>query len=84
MPDVSNIVGQSTNGIIGNYAQSYIGQIFSTPATAVGGVMQTSNSSGIRGLGAGVSTLGASVGGSIGRGVYDSVLKNGLSTKSIS
>ena len=79
----SNITASSTNGMVGNYAQSYISQIFSAPTNIIGGTMQTSNSSGIRGLGAGVSTLGSQVGGSIGRGVYESVLENGLSKESV-
>jgi hypothetical protein len=32
--------------------------------------MQTSRNGGVRGLGAGVATLGSAVGGSIGRDVY--------------
>lgn len=79
----TNITGQSTNGIIGNYASDYISQAFSYPSNVIGGIAQTSRHSGIRGLGAGVQTLGSSLGGSIGKGVYDSILKNGLSTNSV-
>ena len=67
-----------------SYGQTYVSQIFSQPATAVGGVMQTSRNGGVRGLGAGVATLGSAVGGSIGRDVYQSVLTNGLNKSSIS
>ena len=80
----TNITGQSTNGIIGNYASDYISQAFSYPSNVIGGIAQTSRHSGIRGLGAGVQTLGSSLGGSIGKGVYDSILKNGLSSNSVS
>lgn len=79
----TNITGQSTNGIIGNYASDYISQAFSYPSNVIGGIAQTSRHSGIRGLGAGVQTLGSSLGGSIGKGVYDSILKNGLSSNSV-
>ena len=79
----TNISGQSTNGIVGNYASDYISQAFSYPSNTIGGIAQTSRHSGIRGLGAGVQVFGNTLGGSIGKGVYDSILKNGLSTKSI-
>lgn len=79
----TNISNQSTNGIVGNYASDYISQAFSYPSNTIGGIAQTSRHSGIRGLGAGVQVFGNTLGGSIGKGVYDSILNNGLSTKSI-
>ena len=79
----TNITGQSTNGIIGNYASDYISQAFSYPANAIGGVAQTSSHSGIRGLGAGVQVFGNTLGGSMGKEVYNSILKNGLSSNSV-
>ena len=71
----TNITGQSTNGIIGNYASDYISQAFSYPANVIGGVAQTSSHSGIRGLGAGVQVFGNTLGGSMGKEVYNSILK---------
>ena len=74
----TSIAGQSTNGMVGNYAANYISQAFSYPSAAIGSMAQTSNSGAIRGLGAGVATVGSSLGGNMGKAVYDSVLKDGL------
>ena len=71
--------GSYNTGLTGNYA---IGQaaseLFSYPVMAAGTVMQTSNRSGIRGLGAGMSYLGGALGSGVAQGIqnYGKIVKN--------
>ena len=61
----------------GNYAFQGVADFVNYPATALGGVMETTGSNGaIRGLGAGIRTLGGQLTSNIGNEIYKSALAN--------